>query len=217
MAETVIEEILVKYHPTRILCTSFTPALRKALCSHLFYPKGRNLQRMIEPWRNALADFVFDQRGYIINQGEMRQIGFGLFSTREKGCGWIAAYNLLKLCRLEMTMKETAKGLDRHDFMGKLFGQDIISLYFWLKGRGLPVRIVMFGQKRVLAEMSDSSYGILLYTHKKGAHYAAYRKEADGRFHFFNAVYGHRNLVMSGADFLQKYAISLSLMVIAVQ
>ncbi len=217
MVETMVEEIQVKYHPRGILCTEYTPELKKALCSHLFFPKGRNLQRLTEPWRQALADYVFDQRGYIINQGEMKQIGFGLFSTREKGCGWIAAWNLLKLCRQEVTMKECAEGLDRHAFMGELFGQDIMSLYFWLKSRDLAVKITPFGQRRVLSSMHNSSCGILLYTHRRGAHYTAYCKEADGRYHFYNAIYGVRNHIMSGEEFMKKYVIPLSLMVITVQ
>ncbi|MCH4222386.1 MAG: hypothetical protein LKF62_03245 [Solobacterium sp.] len=217
LVETLIEFLTVKFHPAKFLTCTDQRELIQALKHHLFYPKGKKLQRVVEPWRSALADYVFDGRGYIINQGEMKQINFGMFSTREKGCGWISAYNLLKMNNLEHTMKDTARGLDRHAFLGELLGQDIMSLYFWLKSQGLNVQVTPYGRNRVLNAMKQSSSGILLYTHTHGAHYTAYHKEPDGKYHFYNAVYGMRYQIMDGEAFMEKYTVPLSLMVITVR
>jgi hypothetical protein len=214
LVERLIERLQRAERPLRYLAETDDRMMRAALMRHLFYPKGRRLQRLVEPWRLALPDKVFDDLGYIINQGEMKQIPFGYFNTLEKGCGWIAAYNLLKMNGREHTMKEVAERLGRHAFLGEFMGQDIMSLYFYLKKEGLQVRINPYGRRRVLAAMAKGNTGILLYTHTRGAHYTAWKKMPNGSFHFFNAVYGLKYQVMTGEEFLKKYSLPLSTMVI---
>lgn len=216
LIDRLIERLQEAEHPLRYLTVTADPTLRSALQRHLFYPKGRKLQRLVEPWRLALPDRVFDDCGFIINQGEMKQIPFGYFNTLEKGCGWIAAYNLFKLNGREHTMREVAERLGHHAFLGEFMGQDIMSLYFYLKKEGMNVRMVPYGRKRVLAAMAGGDSGILLYTHSRGAHYTAWKKMPNGSCHFYNAVYGMKYQVMRAEDFLKKYSLPLSTMVIIV-
>ena len=87
-----------------------------------------------------------------------------------------------------------------------MFGQDVYTLYFWLKRRGLPVHLTVFSRRAVQEAMKKSRYGILLYIHRHGSHYTAYEKIGDNRFHFFNAVYGRTRMVMSAEEFFSQHA-----------
>lgn len=92
------EWCIKKFHPEKIVVACDT-SLRKLMNAAGYYAKGKFFQHVIEPYRYLLDDHVFDEEGYIIDQGSMQSIPFGWFDTQRKGCGWIAAYNLLKLNR----------------------------------------------------------------------------------------------------------------------
>lgn len=194
-------------HPHRIYCTPANRMIREILSNQLYYQKGRKWQRLVEPWRYRVEDNVFDEEGFIIHQGKMEELGFGLFNTKERGCGWIGAYNLFRLYGHEITMQEASKALSMYDPTGKVFGQDVYTLYFWLKRRGLPVHLTVFSRRAVVEAMKKSQYGILLYIHRHGSHYTAYEKVGENSFHFFNAVYGRTRMVMSAEEFLAQHAV----------
>ena len=158
----------------------------------------------VEEYRLQLENSVFDERGYIINQGKMESIPFGWFNTRDKGCGWIAAYNLLKLNGKTMLMKDVLAGLKRFAFIGNLLGQEKISLYFWLKKQGLNAHISVGTNTKIIKKMCASKSGILLYIHRTNAHYVAYEVLKDGRIQFYNAVYGKKNHITTASEFLSE-------------
>ena len=161
---------------------------------------------IVEPYRLQLENDVFDERGYIINQGKMESIPFGWFNTRDKGCGWIAAYNLLKLNGKTKLMKDVLDGLKRFAFIGNLLGQEKISLYFWLKKQGLNIHMSAGTNTKIIKKMCASKSGILLYIHRHNAHYVAYEVCKDGRIHLYNAVYGKRNHIMTASEFLSEHS-----------
>lgn len=196
--------VIKDFHPEKILCKDPTKEERKVLAKKLFYARGKDMQRIVEPWRYCISDKVFDPEGYIINQGMMEALPFGLFNTKDKGCGWIAAYNLLKINGQEVTMEEVAKALDKHAPLGHLFGEWVYSLYFYLKQK-LPVRMMHFSKALCVQAMKRSTSGIFLYVHKRGSHYVAYRRVGENRFHFYNAVYGHAGLQMSAEEFMKQF------------
>jgi len=158
----------------------------------------------VEEYRLQLENSVFDERGYIINQGKMVSIPFGWFNTRDKGCGWIAAYNLFKLNGKTMLMKDVLAGLKRFTFIGNLLGQEKISLYFWLKKQGLNAHISVGTNAKIIKKMCASKSGILLYIHRTNAHYVAYEVLKDGRIQFYNAVYGKKNHITTASEFLSE-------------
>ena len=134
----------------------------------------------------------------------MESIPFGWFNTRDKGCGWIAAYNLLKLNGKTMLMKNVLAGLKRFAFIGNLLGQEKISLYFWLKKQGLSVHISAGTNAKIIKKMCASKSGILLYIHRTNAHYVAYEVLKDGKIQFYNAVYGKKNHITTASEFLSE-------------
>ena len=200
------ESFLVKrFHPKRLICSPTDKENIKLLNKVGFYPKGHRYQKVIEKMRYDVKDICFDDYGYIINQGKMDNIPFGLFNTMKRGCGWIGAYNLLRMYGNEMPMEKISKQLSRYDVTGKLFGQDVYTLYYWLRKQGLPVKLSMFSQKKAVSLMKNSSFGILLYIHKRGSHYITYRRLNSNQFIFYNAVYGAKNHIMSAEEFISKY------------
>lgn len=170
-----------------------------------FYPKGQAFQKIYEPWKFVVPDACFDEEGYLINQGRMEKIPFGWFNTRDKGCGWIAAYNFLRLLGKETDMQEIEQSLSRHSLLGKAAGQEIGSLYLWLN-RKVPCHYTYKFKKNLARTMAQSQCGILLYVHSQGAHYVAYKNLKNGTFHFYNAAYGKKDHEEKAESFLERFA-----------
>lgn len=198
------ETCMRKYHPDRILFEK-EPAYIHVMNACLYYDKGNYLQRKTEPWRKQLPDGVFDPSGFIIHQGAMSAIPFGWFNTMAKGCGWIAAYNLLKMCGMEQTMQTTAEELGRCVLLGGVAGQELYTMLLYLHRKGLNCKLSLSFDASAVSCMKKSRFGILLYSHKQGAHYTAYRNLGNGRFLFYNAVYGRVNHVEGIEEFLQAH------------
>lgn len=192
------------YHADRILLLSPQENMKRALNACLFYQRGRDYMFETEEWRKKLPDAVFDEEGYIIDQGRMEMIPFGWFNTKDKGCGWIAAYNFLKLIGKERTMEACAHGLEKHAPLGEVAGQEETLLYFWLRKQGIPVSMTPHLNRLALKTMQNEEAGILLYQHAHGAHYTAWKNLHDGHVQFYNAVYGKVNHVIKPETFLKK-------------
>lgn len=207
-AALLINRIIVRDHPERILYKGSDAETIRALKHNLFFPKGKVLQRLVEGYRYAVKDSVFDSEGYIIHQGLTEVLPFGFFSSRDKGCGWIAAYNILKMNGMERTMFECADEIGSDDFLGELFGHSIYGLYAWLKKQGLDVHMTHMVKEMCLQRIKSSACGIFLYFHRRGSHFVAYRKVGDNLFRFYNAVYGRDNLEMSVEEFTKVYTVS---------
>lgn len=197
--------IISDRHPHRIQYAGNDPLFIQGLQSNLYYPKGKIMQRIVENYRYLIPDNAFDEQGYLINQDLMENISFGYFNTKDKGCGWIAGYNLLKLNGKEHTMQEVAEGLQNYAFMEKIAGQNVYGLMKYLKGEGLPLNMQIIDSENCESVMADTSSGIILYVHTRGAHYTCYKKMRNGRYHFYNAVYGSRYQVISASAFMNKY------------
>ena len=206
-------EAIRSYHPTDLYACSDDLRMKAIFPRNLFYPKGEVFRRTVEEWRYLIPDSCFDREGYLIDQGRMNRLPFGRFSTKDKGCGWIAAYNILKLNGHEQTMKETAYGLSRFDPTGELFGENYFKLFLYLRRKGLPVKAA-FGRKAAAQKMPASKNGILLYSRKPGSHYCAYRIRHDGSIYIFNAVYGKPSHRMDIDTFLSQYAKGFKVMLL---
>lgn len=211
-----VNEAIRNLHPSVLYAYSADPRMKAVFPVNLFYPKGTVYKREVEPWRYRIPDSCFDREGFLINQGQMSGLPFGWFSTRDKGCGWIAAYNILKLNGKEQTMEETARGLSRLDPSGEFFGENFFKLFFYLRRRGLPVKLVI-GRRAVQKAMHRSINGILLYSQKRGSHYCSYRVRHDGSIYVFNAVYGKHHHRITVDEFLTTYAKGIKVMLLYVE
>lgn len=212
----VTERIIRLMHPEKIIIEQIDETLFPVYESNSYRREGDTYVKVIEPWRAILNDAVFDDEGFIINQGRMKEIPFGWFDTKAKGCGWISAYNLLKMNGMETKMEVCAHGLEKHSMMGKLMGQNLFTLFIWLKQQGLNVKMSLPVNGAALKMINETDSGIILYTHSRGAHYVTYRKLNASHVQIFNAVYGKRNHVMKASEFLKKYPLFPTTVVIGV-
>ncbi|MBR4446225.1 MAG: hypothetical protein IKS37_10075 [Solobacterium sp.] len=201
------EQLMRRYQPKRIRVEKPDSFLIHVLQSNRYYQKGSFYQRITEPWRTMVPDSCFDDEGYIIHQGQMENLPFGWFSTDAKGCGWIAGFNLMKMAEQEVTMEETAHELEERAILGQVMGQSEFFLWVWLRDRGLKAAMSAPFDAHAIKMMKESKYGILLYSHNRGAHYCAYRNRNDGTMQFYNAVYGRKNHIATPEDFLKTYAL----------
>ena len=168
-----------------------------------FFPKGNIYQKVVDPYRLESHDTIFDDEGYIIYQGKMKDVKFGVFNSSRNGCGWIAAYNVLKMLGKERPIEYCINGLSKLDITGKLFGQEYFTLYHWLRKEGVNAKMSVISQNSAIKHMKNSLCGILLYTHKRGSHYTSYRYLDGNRVHFYNAVYGKKNHFVTPEEFIK--------------
>ena len=208
---SVVFDAECRWKPHEILTIPADPAARQILTESMFYPKGTLYRRAVEPWRYLLKDSCFDREGMLINQGAVTAIPFGLKRSSENGCGWIAAYNLLKLNGREQTMEETVRGLSWLN-LGKLQGENIFNLALYLRRKGLPVRLAV-GRSAVVRAMKNAQSGILLYSTKLlHAHFVCWKKADHGKCCFYNAVYGRTEYLNDPETFLKQHVKGLNRM-----
>ncbi len=203
-------------HPKKILIHC-NPKLNSVLKQNGYYPKGKAYQKIIDPYRLLLSDTVFDEEGYIIDQGSMQSIPFGWFDTARKGCGWIAVYNLLKINGISDDMHHIIQDLEKHNFLGKVFGQEILWLIVYLKQRGLEIFISIPGINGCKKALEYCSSGILAYSHTRGGHYACFTKENETDVHFYNGIYRKKNHIVCLEDFLKQNIILHGCIIIGVR
>ena len=212
----IIYEAECRWKVQELIACPADPAGRRLLSKALFYPKGQLYIRRTDAFRYRIPDHCFDREGYLINQGEIKDIAFGLRSTHINGCGWVSAYNLLKLNGKELPISEIVRGLSKYG-LGELSGENIINLAFFLSRNNLPVRISA-GRANITRHMKTASSGILLYSNRfLGSHYAAWKRLDEERCCFYNAVYGRSAYVMTPDAFFDRHVKGLNKLLLYVE
>lgn len=142
--------------------------------------------------------------GYIIDQRRTDNIPFGVKSSQENGCGWIAAYNFLKALERdpdpEQLLLDMEKGLL---FQGRL-GVNLFSLIRELKRQKLPLNYSL-GAFHAQCQSERCRAGIILYFTGKRNHYAAFRREESGKLRFFGAEPGRADDEGTLAEFYANH------------
>ena len=213
----VTENMVRRFHPEQIVIDNPFQELLDVYRANSYIQSGGCICKPVEMWRRILKDQVFDEEGYIINQGLMKDIPFGWFDTESRGCGWIAAFNLLKMNGMEVPMETCAHNLEKNAVLGKLMGQNVFPLIRWLKKQGLDVHVSAPFNKSAVKMVRSSKSGIILYNHTKGAHYTTYRYLGDSKVQLYNARYGRRNHVISIDEFMYSFTLFPTSIVICVR
>ncbi len=157
--------------------------------------------------RYEIPPSVLDENGYIIDQGHLESVPFGWFSSRRNGCGWIAAYNLLKMHEMEEPAARIIHELERCGMPGKPFGEEVVWLLVYLHRKGFAVHLSRPGIRGCEETAGRYSTGILMYMHRRGAHYAAYRTVDGGRVQLYNAIYRKKEHVVTIREFLEEHSV----------
>ena len=135
--------------------------------------------------------------GYIVDQAQVTDIRYGALMSDINGCGWIAAFNLLKHFDQEHEEQALANELIRHSIFRGLLGTDLFRLRRFVKRHGYRMPIVFRWNKKARLPEGTSA-GIIWYCHKDGFHFVTFYADgsippsADGeaRFRFLNGHAG---------------------------
>ncbi len=150
--------------------------------------------------------------GYIVNQGKLTDVRYGLRMSNANGCGWIAAFNFLKRQGEDVTAQGIADELIRWTIFRGLFGTEMFHLWLYLARRGYRTGVKVTGNKKA-ALPGTASAGVIYYRHKRGFHFVSfYRDEnvpqtenGNPRYRFLNAIAGKEDHFDTMAGFLTKH------------
>ena len=182
---------------------------------------------------HALPAEAFSADGFIIDQRKTAAVPYGIKNSDYNGCGWIAAFNLLRICGCdEGGWREVAIGMRHSTLLFGLLGTNPLTLVSFLRRRlkaflensGGRLKL-KWGLRLSAGRPGDGNIraGIVMYWHGRGAHFVAFHavgdnhgdsapanvnvnKDEDTRFRFLNAVYGSRGVVNTLPGFLKRRA-----------
>lgn len=142
--------------------------------------------------------------GYIIDQRYTENIPFGVRPSSKNGCGWIAAYNFLKALDRDPDPDLLLHRLERTLLGGGRLGLNFFALVYELRREQVPLEFALrpFHAQELAAR---SRAGIILYRAGKTNHFAAFRREPDGKLRFFGAAAGIPHHTLSMAEFYWDY------------
>ena len=170
--------------------------LQDKMEDHGFLHTGNTYCKIKDPVCTYLSDKSVNPHGYIIHQGQL-SIPFSIYTIKDKGCGFIATYNLLRTLHIPFLHM-----FEEHlRFKGK-FGISFRRIQLVLETYGVSSQ-VLTGKKEIL---SKATTGILLYFHSQGAHYVMYTKLGT-RYRFYNAIYGRREDMRTMKEFIDSEAL----------
>ncbi len=159
-----------------------------------------------------LNPHVCSADGYIIRQQALHQVPFGGSPSRNNGCGWIAAFNLLHALGHPVQWQRVRQELSRQLPGSRKGGLQLGALLGYLHGQGCRLRCACtLTGARLLAERSRA--GIIMYSTGQGNHYVAFVRQADGRLRMLNTAPGCEDMTLSLRQFYQGW-VQLPLMIL---
>lgn len=157
---------------------------------------------MIQDRDARLPDSAFSEDGYLIDQDQCGGVRYGAWRSDRNGCGWIAAYNLLRALGRETPVCEVIRALLHRSLFRALLGTRLFVIYWYLRRRGFKPEIAA-GRKQILAA-GGQRRGILLYRHKDGFHFVCFLPDQDDTLRFLNAWTGPRDPVCAMEKFFSS-------------
>jgi len=139
---------------------------------------------------NVIAEqtFVDFEDGFINNQGKTSVFDYGFYSSKNKGCGWIAAYNVCNYLGVDITIAKTIKKFDLYGTnLYSLLGTNPFAIIWFLNGLDINADISFNVDKfDMLARTSQVS--ILGYFSFEGGHYQMLVKGLEDNYTFYNPL-----------------------------
>lgn len=138
--------------------------------------------------------------GYIIDQRRTDHLRFGLLPSSKNGCGWIAAYNFLKAMERDPDPDRLFRSLERSLPLSLFTGVNLFALAAYLRLQHIPLHVAV---RPIHADMlvEQCKAGIIFYRAGKTNHYAAFRREPNGKLRFFGAINGAQYDITTLAEF----------------
>ncbi len=132
-----------------------------------------------------------NHRGFIDCQWGMKAYRYGFFGSDYNGCGWIAAYNALKLLGESPSVHTVIYEFERYRVLFGMFGSTVLGFSHYFENKGYKTtQLVSRNIPKIENFMHCHDANIIFYFHPapfKGAHFAAAAPFED-KFIFFNAI-----------------------------
>jgi|AntRauTorcE11897_2_1112592.scaffolds.fasta_scaffold00016_78 hypothetical protein len=128
----------------------------------------------------AAANFInYTQEGYIQDQNATESFNYGLNTSDNTGCGWIATYNVLTyldnkgLYNKQIDIENIIRQLDSYGTLGYSYlGTNPLAIKLFLRLQGLKSKLVL-NKEEYVENTQTSDINIMVYVSKKFnyAHY----------------------------------------------
>ena len=146
----------------------------------------------------------FSADGYIIDQNCFHDYPYRTIRSDCNGCGWIAAYNLLKADGYEITPEQVLDEMNAIlPYKGNR-GTPVSMMEKYLKAKGLNY-IRVDGKKSILAAVLAARAGMLRYTEGRVPHYVTFLRVDAGHFRFLNIDSGCEDTIFTMEDFFASH------------
>lgn len=133
-----------------------------------------------------------DREGFIVCQWGLADFRYGLRGSNKNGCGWAAAYNLLKILGETPQPAQVLREFEKFGVFFGLFGCSAAAFHPYFCRKGYKVRsILTWNYARLERAVREGEGAILFYFHPKplkGAHFAAVCPGEEGRLVFYNSL-----------------------------
>lgn len=147
---------------------------------------------------------AFSQDGYIVCQSRTAGIPYGRFDSPYNGCGWIAAYNLLRALEGESDWAAVHSAFAARLPLAGMMGTPVTTLRRCLALHGAATRVV-WGKRAAARAMESAAGGILRYLEGREPHYVAFAAAGEGKHRFFNVNEECPELTASAQEFLRAH------------
>ncbi|MBR5485616.1 MAG: hypothetical protein IKV41_03810 [Oscillospiraceae bacterium] len=151
-----------------------------------------------------------NHRGYIDCQWGMKAYRYGLFGSDYNGCGWISAYNALKLLGEDPSIPAVIYEFERYSVLFGTLGSTVLGFSHYFKNKGYKTaQLVSPNIQKVENFIHNHDASIIFYFHPapfKGAHFAA-AAPFENKIIFFNALNRSLRFTNSFADGIPIYRV----------
>lgn len=144
----------------------------------------------------------FSSDGYIIDQDYFTAYPYRTMTSDVNGCGWIAAYNLLRATGREADFNAVRSEMDGM-FVLRVPGPTTMSVMQRYLAKYAPECRLTCGRAACLEAALKSRAGIFRYWEGREPHFASYVRREDGLFRFFNVADGQEDFSCPMDDFIR--------------
>lgn len=153
--------------------------------------------------KETIDEKALSADGYLIDQRHTQNIRYGRLSSDYNGCGWMAAFNLLKAAGKEVPALQVRDALERGLVFKGWLGTGPLHLRRYLKSCGCKLT-ANFRTKTAVVAAATCKAGIVYYVEGREPHYVAFYPAAGGQLRFLNAISGKQRHLSSMAAFLAR-------------
>jgi hypothetical protein len=158
-----------------------------------------------------LTNSCLSKDGYIINQGKLKAIQYGKYTSDYNGCGWIATYNAVKLMGEKEEVENIISYLNHYTIVKGKFGTNPIGIKKYLKKKKFKLKSTFRINK--FNDYAKHSYeGIVLYLWNGSCHYVAFQKSGE-QYRFLNEIYGKEDDIRTMKDFIKDAGVNIAYLI----